>query len=155
MSFLRARHAARGIRPAQALGETVQNQRVQVSGVVLVRQRPGTAQGVVFMTIEDETGTVNIVIWKAVLARFRRAVMTARLVRVSGVVQRAGEVIHVIAGRIDDLSDELSLLSETGDMPDTLARADEVKRPEPGSRHPARASHPRNVRILPRSRDFH
>ncbi|WP_118135124.1 error-prone DNA polymerase [Oceanicella sp. SM1341] len=155
MSFLRARHAARGTRSATALGGTVQNQRVRVSGVVLVRQRPGTAQGVVFMTIEDETGTVNIVIWRKVLARFRRAVMTARLVQVSGVVQRTGDIIHVIAGRIDDLSDELSLLSETDDMPEALARADEVKRPEPGSRRPSRAQHPRNVRILPKSRDFH
>ena len=135
---------------------------VSVAGVVLVRQRPGSAQGVVFMTIEDETGVANSVIWPNVLERMRKVVMGARLVVVHGRIQRHEDIIHVVAERLEDRSDWLRLLSEDADdMSGALANADEVRRPEPGSwrqTEDARLSprrHPYNERIVPKSRDFH
>jgi error-prone DNA polymerase len=162
----------------------VDGRRVAVAGVILVRQRPGSAKGVVFMTIEDETGIANAVIWPKVLERDRRIVMGARLVLIHGRIQRHDTIIHVVATRLEDRSDWLSRLVEgAGDpMPIPIANADEVLRPEPGSRrgsaaNPDRAGkaasppshgspqtharaapaprHPRDARIIPPSRDFH
>jgi error-prone DNA polymerase len=134
---------------------------VAVAGVVLVRQRPGSAQGVVFMTMEDETGIANAVVWPKTLERFRRAIMGGRLLVVHGRVQRHQDIIHVVSARIEDKSDWLMDLIE-GDgepMKVPLANADEVRRPDPGSArspvHPRWAGHPRNERIIPKSRDFH
>jgi error-prone DNA polymerase len=143
---------------------------VSVAGVVLVRQRPGSAKGVVFMTIEDETGIANAVVWAKTLERFRKEVMASRLIVIHGRVQRHQDIIHVVAVKLEDRSDWLQLLSAEADaMKAPLANADEVLRPDPGSAHPARfpadpnankmhprwASHPRDVRIVPKSRDFH
>ncbi len=75
-----------------------------VAGLVQVRQRPGTAKGVVFITLEDETGSVNVIVWKRVFEKYRRAIMSARLMRVGGRVQREGDVLHVIADTIEDIS---------------------------------------------------
>ena len=83
---------------------------MSVAGVVLVRQRPGSAQGVVFMTLEDETGIANSVIWPKVLERERKVVMGARLVVVHGRIQRHEDIIHVVAARLEDRSDWLRLL---------------------------------------------
>jgi error-prone DNA polymerase len=139
---------------------------VSVAGVVLVRQRPGSAAGVVFMTIEDETGVANSVIWPKVLERMRKVVMGARLVVVHGRIQRHEDIIHVVAERLEDRSDWLSLLTEDGKaLSIALANADHVKHPggedsrerlrERGHPrwHPRR--HPRAERIIPKSRDFH
>ena len=219
---------------------TRQNQWVTVAGVVLVRQKPGTAKGVVFITIEDETGTVNLVIWSKMMAKYRRTVMSARLIAVRGRVQREGDVIHVVAHDLIDRTADLDALSDDefelqfanadhvksplpevsymrrkvdrlhargetaeGDIasfdparrnpginrpPDNsniipLARADEVlhpqverdrwpvdvltgkragiQNPKPDAVRPSesiaatKSSHPRNVRIIPKSRDFH
>ncbi|MEM8978418.1 MAG: OB-fold nucleic acid binding domain-containing protein [Pseudomonadota bacterium] len=84
--------------------------RVTVAGLVLLRQRPGTAKGVIFVTLEDETGTVNVVVWRAVYERFRRAVISGRLLRVTGRIQREQSVIHVIAEEIEDISPMLDEL---------------------------------------------
>jgi error-prone DNA polymerase len=149
---------------------------VRVAGVVLVRQRPGSAKGVVFMTIEDETGVANAVVWPKMLERYRKVVMTSRLILIEGRIQRHEDIIHIVSSKLEDKSDWLLRLSEwAADMPVPLANADEVKRPEPGSargshdvdkrlnprfsrepkpQHP-RPNHPRNVRIIPKSRDFH
>jgi error-prone DNA polymerase len=106
---------------------------------VLVRQRPGSAQGVVFMTIEDETGVTNAVIWPKVLERERKVVMGARLVVVQGRIQRHEDIIHVVAERLEDRSDWLRLLDEDGEsLSLPVANADEMKRPDPGSWHPSR-----------------
>ncbi|MEQ8902871.1 MAG: OB-fold nucleic acid binding domain-containing protein [Roseovarius sp.] len=86
--------------------------RVTVAGLVLLRQRPGTAQGVVFVTLEDETGVVNVVIWRKVFERFRRAVIAGRLLRVTGRVERQNGVVHVVADLIEDLSPLLDRLSD-------------------------------------------
>jgi error-prone DNA polymerase len=162
MSFLRARVAASRISSCADLKTCRDGARVSVAGVVLVRQRPGSAQGVVFMTIEDETGVANSVIWPNVLERMRKVVMGARLVVVHGRIQRHQDIIHVVAERLEDRSDWLRLLSEDADaLSGTLANADEARRPEPSSWHQredARLSprrHPREMRIIPKSRDFH
>ena len=84
--------------------------RVTVAGLVLVRQRPGTAKGVIFVTLEDETGTANIVVWANVYERFRRAVIAGRLLRVTGRLQRDAGVVHIVAELIEDLSPLLDTL---------------------------------------------
>lgn len=78
---------------------------VKVAGMVLVRQRPGTASGVVFITMEDETGTVNLILWANTYDRYRLAARHARLLQADGYVQREGQVIHVLVKRLFDLSD--------------------------------------------------
>jgi error-prone DNA polymerase len=169
MSFLRARAKARRILSCADLKTTRDGARVSVAGVVLVRQRPGSAAGVVFMTIEDETGVANSVIWPKVLERERIVVMGARLVVVHGRVQRHEDIIHVVAERLEDRSDWLHLLTDDdADINVPIANADEVKRPDPGSwRSPQNEAdprthprfhprcHPREARIIPKSRDFH
>ena len=85
--------------------------RIAVAGLVLVRQRPGTAKGVIFITLEDETGISNIIVWRKMNERFRRAVIAGRALKVTGRVQREGGVTHVIAEQIEDISfmlDELT-----------------------------------------------
>jgi DNA polymerase III alpha subunit len=81
-----------------------------VAGLVLLRQRPGTAKGVIFLTLEDETGTANVVVWAQVFERFRRAVIAGRLLRVTGRLQREAGVVHVVAEGIEDLSPLLDRL---------------------------------------------
>ena len=78
--------------------------RIAVAGLVLVRQRPGTAKGVIFITLEDETGISNVIVWRKMYERFRRAVISGRALRVTGRVQRESGVTHVIADRIEDIS---------------------------------------------------
>ncbi len=78
--------------------------RVAVAGIVVCRQRPGTAKGVIFLTLEDETGTANIVVWAKVFERFRRAVIAGRCLRITGRLQRDGDVIHLVAENIEDIS---------------------------------------------------
>jgi DNA polymerase III alpha subunit len=80
---------------------------VAVAGLVLVRQRPGTAKGVIFVTLEDEFGVCNVVVWQKIYQRFRRAVIAGRLLRVPGRVQRQSGVTHVVAEEVEDISDML------------------------------------------------
>jgi error-prone DNA polymerase len=170
MSFLRERFAARRVIACDELRGIKDGAYVSVAGVVLVRQRPGSAKGVVFMTIEDETGIANAVVWAKTLERFRKEVMASRLIVIHGRVQRHQDIIHVVSARLEDRSDWLQLLSaEAATMKAPLANADEVLRPDPASAHPAKfpadpnankmhprwASHPRDARIIPKSRDFH
>ncbi|MCL4186603.1 MAG: hypothetical protein KJZ85_03265 [Rhodobacteraceae bacterium] len=100
--------------PHALLDAAPQGARVAVAGLVLVRQRPGTAKGVIFVTLEDETGVCNVVVWKAVYERFRRAVIAGRLLRVTGRVQRASGVVHVVAETVEDLSGLLDRLLDPG-----------------------------------------
>jgi error-prone DNA polymerase len=93
-----------------------QDAKITVAGLVLVRQRPGTSKGVVFMTLEDETDIANIIVWPKMFAKNRRTVMTARFLAVRGRLQRAGLVIHVVADSFVDLSAELPWLREGGDL---------------------------------------
>ena len=159
VALLRAHLDRLGVVSTAAAGAAAHGRRVHTAGVVLVRQKPGSANGVIFVTIEDETGIANLVIWRRVAARFRAAVMGARLVRVTARVQRAEGVTHLVVERMEDRSGDLALLSEDAQraMGDKgIARADEVLSPvaagRPGHGPPA---HPRAVRVMPKSRDFH
>ena len=112
------------------------------------------------MTIEDETGVANIVVWSKTMERYRKVIMTARLIEVRGVIQRHEDIIHIVSSHLVDRNDWLAELSDMDEaIPVGVAHADEVRRPGPGDgRSPDRprwAGHPRNERILPKSRDFH
>jgi error-prone DNA polymerase len=130
-SFMRARLSARGILRSEALRSIKNGERVTVAGLVLVRQRPGTAAGVIFMTLEDETGVANIIVWPKIFERLRAIVLGARFVAVTGKLQSEQGVIHIVAERMNDLTSMLGLLSETGPTIGALARADEAHRTEP------------------------
>jgi error-prone DNA polymerase len=107
VTFLREELRLRGIVPCADLLTSRDGQRVAVAGLVLVRQRPGTATGVIFITLEDETGIANLVIWSSVFERQRRIVLSASMLGCRGRVQRKGDVIHLVAEQLEDLSDGL------------------------------------------------
>jgi len=90
--------------PHARLQEPANGARVTVAGLVLVRQRPGTANGVIFLTLEDETGVANVIVWRAAYEKFRRAVVSGRCLRVTGRLQRESGVVQIIAERIEDIS---------------------------------------------------
>jgi error-prone DNA polymerase len=163
MEFLRPMFTGEGVVACEAVCHASDKKRVRCAGVVLVRQRPGSAKGVVFMTLEDETGIANIVVWPKVMEQFRKEVMGARLILVEGYIQSSPEeVTHLVAQRLYDRSHDLVGLAN-----DALGRKHAVpagpalieplhddRRQHPDN--PAqKIRHPRNVRILPPSRDFH
>ncbi|GGH22046.1 DNA-directed RNA polymerase [Cribrihabitans marinus] len=96
--------------PAARLAVPPEGARVAVAGLVILRQRPGTAKGVIFVTLEDETGVVNVIVWRKIYERFRRAVIAGRMLRVTGRLQRAHSVTHVIAEEVEDISGMLDVL---------------------------------------------
>jgi error-prone DNA polymerase len=151
MRFLRAHYAGRGFVTADALKTIRDGKRLGIAGLVLIRQRPGSAKGVVFITIEDETGVANLVIWPDVFERQRKIVMGARLMAVRGIVQRdeEGGVIHVVARQLEDDSHVLRRLSDDS-LPSTLNQGDAA-----GSWRAPAARHPRDAEVIPKSRDFH
>ena len=149
MQFLRDHYAARGFVRACDLREQRYGKRVSLAGLVLIRQRPGSAKGVCFITLEDETGIANLVIWPDRFAAQRSIVMGARLMAVHGVVQRDEEVIHLVVSRLEDDTAMLRLLSEDP-LPSTLNQGDGG-----GSWRPPARSHPRDATVIPKSRDFH
>ena len=124
--------------------------RVAVAGFVLVRQRPGNGKAI-FVTLEDESGVANIIMWARTFETQRRAVMASRLMQVSGEVQRSPEgIVHLMAHRITERNAEIERLSDQRRLDPQLSRADEFAHPQ----H-QRVRHPRDVRIFPKSRDFH
>jgi error-prone DNA polymerase len=151
MKLLRHRLHPLKITPSSGLVDAPVGRRIKVAGLVLVRQRPGTASGVIFMTLEDETGIANIIVWPKVFEQNRKTLLSARLVAVEGRLQREGLVIHVIAERMENLSHLLNDLGheigrgEDGHWDRAVARADEVKRSTTGDE--------RLLRL--KSRDFH
>jgi error-prone DNA polymerase len=114
VAFMRARLDARGVRRAEALATLTTGDRVAVAGLVLVRQRPGTAAGVIFMTLEDETGIANLIVWPKAFERLRAIVIGARFVVATGKLQSESGVIHLIVERMQDLTPMLGLLSREG-----------------------------------------
>jgi error-prone DNA polymerase len=126
---------------------------VSLAGLVLIRQRPGSAKGVCFITLEDETGVANLVVWPDLFESQRRIVMGARLMVVHGIIQRDENIIHVVARRLEDGTSLLGHLSD-GLMPSTLNQGDGAGAQRSSGRAPV-AVHPRNVTVIPKSRDFH
>jgi error-prone DNA polymerase len=130
VALLRGRLAGEGRMPAERLATLGHGKQVSVAGLTLVRQRPGTASGVIFLTLEDETGVANIVVWPTVFGRFRRILLTASLLGIEGRLQREGLVLHVVAERLTDLSPLLQDLGRhDGAFSGAMARADEVRKP--------------------------
>lgn len=200
LSFLRARYHKMGLLTTKEACQVPPGRMVRTAGIVLIRQRPGSAKGVFFITIEDETSIANLVVWSRVAKVHRATIMSARILMVEGRVQHSDNVTHIVAERLYDRTDDLYWLSEDAQreafkgvlaradhgqspLPDSrrgadpamaklkkddpllevLANADEIRRPitEERASHGALRStsglrtHPRNVRIIPASRDFH
>jgi error-prone DNA polymerase len=160
MQFLRSMFESERVMACRDVCHDQEGRRVRCAGVVLVRQRPGSAKGVVFMTLEDETGIANIVVWPKVMERFRKEVMGARLILVEGYIQSSPEqVTHLVAQRLFDRShdliglanDALSRKHAVPAGPALIEPLHEDRRDNPAQK----TRHPRDVRILPRSRDFH
>ena len=145
LSFLRETYSDFGALTTQQANASPNGSRIWLAGVVLIRQRPGTASGVVFVTLEDETGVSNLIVWPKIMARFRPVVMGAKLLLIRGRVQTADHVTHIIAETLIDRTWDLNILAE--DPPSEGSR-----RATTLGRSP---QHPRNVRIIPKSRDFH
>ena len=153
MAFLRDLFRKEGIDDCRYVSSPAENpfpvsrdgEKVRCAGIVLTRQMPGDA-GVVFITLTDETGVANVVVWPKLVKEFRREIMSGRLLVVEGTVQRSKEdVVHLVAERIIDRTAELDRLSE-----------DDIEAPSfrsQAAKHMNR--HPRNVRVVPKSRDFH
>jgi error-prone DNA polymerase len=139
VSFLRGDLARRGILPSERLTAMKTGERVTVGGLVLVRQRPGSASGVIFMTLEDETGIANTIVWPRVFETFRPVVIGARLIGVTGRLQNESGVIHVVADRVDDLTPLFRRLSDHAADIDAAMPVDEIKRPVYEHRHHPRA----------------
>lgn len=163
MEFLREMFSRERVVACKEISHENERRRVRCAGVVLVRQRPGSASGVVFMTLEDETGIANVVVWPKIMEQYRKEVMGARLIEVQGYIQSSPEkVTHLIAQRMIDRSHDLVGLAN-----DALSRKHPVPAgasvveplnddPRAHADMPAqKIRHPRNVRILPPSRDFH
>jgi error-prone DNA polymerase len=151
MRFLREHYAGQKFIAADQLKTIRDGRRMAIAGLVLIRQRPGSAKGVVFITLEDETGIANLVVWPDVFEKQRKIVMGARLIAVHGIVQRDpdSDVIHVVARQLEDHSHMLRHLSDEA-MPSTLNQGDAA-----GSWRAPASRHPRDVEVIPKSRDFH
>ena len=151
LSFLRPVFDAEGVLTSAAASASRNGSRIKVAGLVLVRQRPGKGNAI-FITLEDETGITNVVIWARLFERYRRAAMAARLLLVEGELQRSPEgVIHLMATSLRDRTSELERLSDIRPCEPRRSRADEHLSPG----YPQTHGHPRNVRSMPPSRDFH
>ncbi len=161
MNFLREALTQRGIVAADALRTLPPGRTVMVAGLVLVRQRPGTASGVIFATLEDETGVTNIIVWPKTFEANRRTVLGARVMGVRGQLQREGIVTHVIAKEFIDLTSQMMAIANGADIGEAVvARADEGKSGPHGSRTRERDQYRklldrRILAALPAGRNFH
>ena len=162
ISFLRPLLAAKHIVRCEDLARPTQY--ASVAGLVLVRQRPGTANGVIFMTLEDETGIANAIVWPKVFEQNRAVVLGARFLSITGRVQNAAGVIHIVAERFEDLTPMLSRLSQEGPRLSSLANADELRRPQERPKQEDRARQNEAAQrlalaaeaaVMPRGRNFH
>ncbi len=167
VSFLRPHLKTEKIVRTQDLAVTPSGQRVRTAGLVLIRQRPGTASGVIFLTLEDETGIANVIVWPKVFETYRSVVIAARFIAVTGRLQSESGVIHVIAERIDDMTSMLGLLSR----PQSNGLAHPVKNPHRHPRNQMRLTEPGLFetkatpaptdarddihRVMPKGRNFH
>lgn len=128
VAFLREDLTRRRIIPCAEAMAARNRLRCEVAGIVLVRQRPGSAKGVMFITLEDETGIANLVVWPKVFEANRRTILGAGMISVAGQVQREGDVVHLVVQRITDLSADLASIGQRGGpFPLTHGRGDEFR----------------------------
>ncbi|MBS0560577.1 MAG: error-prone DNA polymerase [Proteobacteria bacterium] len=164
-SFIRADLEKLGAVPCASLAELRPGKRIVVAGLVLVRQRPGSARGVIFATLEDETGHANVIIWPNLFERQRRIVLASSMLGCRGTLQREGEVIHVVAEELTDLSALLSAVGTRGQaFPLETGRGDEARHGGgPDSRERGLGRKPRDIyvpdqrmeKLRVKTRDFH
>ena len=149
MAFLREDLARRRILTCADAMALPNRRWAEVAGLVLVRQRPGSAKGTMFITLEDETGIANLVVWPKVFEANRRIILSASIIAARGMIQREGEVVHFVVHRLSDLSDALASVGNRGAFPLPHGRGDEFHNasPAPDPRHPK----PRDMFI----RDLH
>ena len=155
VSFVREKLTSLGIVKAKDLLNIADGAMVKISGLVLVRQRPGTAAGVCFITIEDETGCANLVVFKSLFDKYRKEILRATFLMVEGKLQREGEVTHVIAQRCYNMSQMLRTLGEAEDTNlQTLSRADEREESNPDERVRKANKNTVQTELFSSSRDF-
>jgi error-prone DNA polymerase len=151
VAFLRDELSRQRVIPCAELATTRDGRRVTVAGIVLVRQRPGSARGVLFITVEDETGTANLIVWPSLFDRQRRIVLSAGMLACRGRVQKEGEVIHVISDHLTDLSPLLRSVGGRDDpFPLDYGRGDQpthASGPDPREGRSAGARKPRDIYI--------
>jgi error-prone DNA polymerase len=152
LAILREHLRPRGLATARQLWSIAPGSRVAIAGLVIIRQRPGSAKGVVFATLEDETGFANIIVWPKVFERCRPLIMRARLIEAKGPIQREGQVIHLVVETLVDLTPELRVLRDgrldakafADSLDRAMSRADEFKHAVPDPRD-----------AMPKGRNFH
>jgi error-prone DNA polymerase len=152
VSFLRYGYARSGFTTCKDAMAASDGKYVQVAGMVLVRQRPGSANGVTFITLEDETGIVNVIVWQKTFEQLRNVVLSSSMLLVSGQIQREGEVVHLIARSLADLSTDLANIGERDEaFPLPHGRGDEFHHGGPGqdSRVREKAPTARDIYIRP------
>jgi error-prone DNA polymerase len=165
LSFLRADLARRRIVTCSEAMASRDGRWLEAAGLVLVRQMPGSAKGVMFITIEDESGIANLVIWPQIFEQYRRVVLSAGMLSVRGRIQREGEVVHLVARHLFDLSGDLASVGERDDaFPLPHGRGDELHHgsPTPDPRGLPKGPQPRNLgntyghidQIRVKTRDF-
>ena len=151
VAFLRGDLTARRIVTCTQAMDARDGRWLEAAGLVLVRQRPGSAKGVMFITLEDETGIANLVVWPQVFEKFRRVVMSASMIAVRGRIQREGEVVHLVAQRLMDLSAELATVgARDAAFPLSHGRGDQVTQagggPDPRE-HPPKELRTRDIYV--------
>ncbi len=168
LSFMREALGRQGVTRSRDLVTAPKGRPVSIAGLVLVRQRPGSAEGVIFMTLEDETGVANAIVWKNVFETYRSVLMNARVLRIDGRLQRENEVIHVVAEHLEDMTPLLDLL-QTPRFPQqnkTAPPAADPRRQSPpphgdadgtasSSAHEMRRKTQAAARLMPKGRNFH
>ncbi|MGY5804926.1 error-prone DNA polymerase [Rhizobium sp. LEGMi12c] len=172
VSFLRADFARQGIVRSRELPGVANGRMVTIAGLVLVRQRPGSAKGVIFMTLEDETGVANAIVWPKKFEKYRAIVMGARLVKIRGRLQSESGVIHVVVDHIEDMTPALGILQREARRFGVSDRADEALRPTmdhrqkkksallprpsgAGTAAEGRSNGVETAKVMPRGRNFH
>ncbi|ANM06422.1 error-prone DNA polymerase 3 [Rhizobium phaseoli] len=172
VSFLREELRKAGITRNVDLLSVPNGKRVTIAGLVLVRQRPGSAKGVIFMTLEDETGVANAIVWNAMFDKYRAVVMGARLVKIRGRLQSHSGVIHTVVEHIEDMTPALGILQSEARRFGACERSDEVLRPGGDPRQAAEvrkgaglekrmiaegrhAGVAETAQVMPRGRNFH
>jgi error-prone DNA polymerase len=156
VSFIRDQLESLQILPASGLAQAKNGDVVKVAGLILVRQRPETASGVCFITIEDETGCANLVVFQKLFDQYRKEILQSKLIMVEGKLQKEGEVIHVIVNSCYNFSKLLRHLIayKAGDLPlTTLSRADERSEPVPVKKSPYE-NKINQINIFPEGRNF-
>ena len=148
LAFLRKTLARQGFAPCRVVKATPNGRHLSIAGLVLVRQMPGSAKGVMFVTLEDESANANLIVWPTVFEQHRRAILGATMLGCWGRVQSADGVIHLIVDRVNDLSAQLKTVSNLEDgFPLTAGRGDDAKRGGSGldSREPKPPIKPRDM----------